>query len=57
MGHALAVGGITLLEVIFAGGLIGSVVLIILTSIEDFREVFSKDGEEEQQSVSAMAAD
>jgi hypothetical protein len=50
MAHALMVGGIKTLEILFAGGLIGSVILIILTSIEDFREVFQRDTPEETQS-------
>ena len=49
MMHELVVGGIKLLEFLFAGGLIGSAVLILLTSVEDFREVFHRDTEEESQ--------
>ena len=47
MEHSLIVGGVKVLEFLFAAGLIGSVVLILLTSIEDFREVFHADAGEE----------
>ena len=47
MSHEFIVGGIKALEFLFAAGLAGSVVLILLTSIEDFREVFHRDAEEE----------
>jgi hypothetical protein len=33
------------LEVMFALGLIGSAVVVVLTSIEDFRTLFKKDNE------------
>ena len=49
MAHALMVDGIKLLELLFAAGLIGSVVLIVLTTIEDFREVFTRRGDEEPE--------
>ena len=49
MGHILIVGGIKLLEGLFAVGLVGSAVLIVLTSIEDFREVFHRNGDEEPE--------
>jgi len=49
MSHELMVGGIKALEFLFAAGLIGSTVLILLTSVEDFREVFQRDAEEEHQ--------
>src|ERR1051326_4599253 len=39
MAHTLIVGSIKALEFLFAAGLVGSVILILLTSIEDFREV------------------
>ena len=47
MEHSLIVGGVKVLEFLFAAGLSGSVVLILLTSIEDFREVFHADAGEE----------
>ena len=53
MGHALAIIGIKVLEVLFAGGLIGSAILLILTSIEDFREVLTRDEEEEPAHMAA----
>jgi hypothetical protein len=56
MGHAITVAGIRILEVLFAGGLIGSAILVIITSIEDFREVFDHDDEKEPP-VMQMAAD
>jgi len=43
------VGGIKLLEGLFATGLVGSVVLIFLTPIEDFREVFHGDSRDESE--------
>ncbi len=49
MAHALMVAGIKLLELLFAAGLIGSAILIVLTSIEDFREVFNRDADEEPE--------
>ena len=52
MTHALIVGGIKLLEFLFAAGLAGTAVLILRTSIEDVREVFHRDSAEEIQSFS-----
>jgi hypothetical protein len=49
MAHALMVAGIKLLEFLFAAGLVGSAILIVLTSIEDFREVFNRDADEEPE--------
>lgn len=49
MAHELMVGGIKLLELLFAAGLLGSLVLIVLTTIEDFREVFPRSGDEEPE--------
>ncbi len=51
MTHEVVIGGIKLLEFLFAAGLVGSVVLIILTSIEDFREVFHRETENEPEPV------
>jgi hypothetical protein len=42
------VGSIKTLEFLFAAGLVGSVVLVLLTSVEDFREVFHPDASEEE---------
>ena len=39
----LVIAGIRLLEAIFAFGIIGSALVIILTGVEDVREVFKKD--------------
>jgi hypothetical protein len=47
MAHTLTVAGIKSLEFLFAAGLIGSCILVILTSIEDFREVFHRESDEE----------
>ena len=49
MEHEIVVGGIKVLEFLFAAGLIGSAVLILLTSVEDFKEVFHRDVNEEPQ--------
>ena len=49
MTHSLMIAGIKLLEGLFAVGLFGSVILIVLTSIEDFREVFTSGGEDERE--------
>lgn len=49
MTHELVIGGIKVLEFLFAAGLIGSLILILLTSIEDFREVFQRDPSEEPE--------
>jgi hypothetical protein len=43
------VAGIKLLEFLFAAGLVGSAILIVLTSIEDFREVFNRDADEDPE--------
>ena len=47
MEHEIIVAAIKVLEFLFAAGLIGSVILILLTSIEDFREVLHRDTAEE----------
>ena len=49
MEHTLIVSSIKALEFLFAAGLVGSVVLILLTSIEDFREVFHSDSVDEPE--------
>jgi hypothetical protein len=36
---------VRILEVMFVLGLIGSAIVVILTSIEDFRTLFKKDDE------------
>ena len=36
---------VRILEAMFALGLIGSAIVVILTSIEDFRTLFKKDDE------------
>jgi hypothetical protein len=36
---------VRILEAMFAVGLIGSAIVVILTSIEDFRTLFKKDDE------------
>ncbi len=43
------VGGIKMLEFLFATGLVGSLVLIVITTIEDFRELFARGGAEEPE--------
>ncbi len=48
MERDVIVGGIKLLEFLFAAGLVGSAVLIVLTSIEDFREVLHRESDETQ---------
>jgi len=56
MAHSLIAGLITLLEVIFVAGVAGSAIVIILTSIEDVREVFHKDTAEDGE-LSSIGAD
>ncbi len=51
MSHEVAIVGIKILEVLFATGLIGSVILILLTSIEDFKEVFHRDSNGEPEAL------
>ncbi len=49
MKHEFMVGGIKLLEFLFAAGLVGSLVLIVITTVEDFRELFTRGGAEEPE--------
>ena len=49
MKHKLIADGIELLEFLFVFGLGGSVILIILTSIEDFREVLFVGSSDESE--------
>lgn len=51
MTHEMTVVGIKTLEGLFAVGLIGSVILILLTAIEDFREVFHHDATDEPETL------
>ena len=51
MTHEILVAGIKTLEGLFAVGIIGSVVLILLTSIEDFKEVFHRDANDEPETL------
>ena len=43
MEREFVVGAVKFLEFLFAAGLVGSVVLIFLTSIEDVREVLAPE--------------
>jgi len=49
MAHTLMVGGIELLELLFAAGILGSLVLVVLTAIDDFREVFHRPSDEQPE--------
>ncbi len=51
MTHEIIVAGIKILEGLFAVGLIGSVVLILLTSIEDFKEFVHRDANDEREAL------
>lgn len=51
MTHEVMVAGIKVLEGLFLFGLVGSFILICLTSIEDFREVFQRDSIEEREAL------
>lgn len=41
--RSLVTFGVTVLEIVFVAGIIGSAVVIILTSVEDLETMFSKD--------------
>ena len=43
MEREFVIGAVKFLEFLFAAGLVGSVVLIFLTSIEDVREVLAPE--------------
>ncbi len=42
----LATFGVTVLEIVFVAGIIGSAIVIILTAVEDLRTMFGKDENE-----------
>ena len=45
MEREFVIGAVKFLEFLFAAGLFGSVVLILLTSVEDVREVLAAEPE------------
>ncbi len=46
MARLMVMIGVRLLEVVFAFGIVGSALVVILTGYEDLREMFEKDKEE-----------
>lgn len=52
MTHEVMVGCIKVLEGLFVAGIVGSFILICLTSIEDFREVFQRESNQEPGAMS-----
>jgi hypothetical protein len=53
--HRLVILGIRTLELLFLVGAVGSFVVILLTSIEDLREVFASDTPSEAAEQQAPA--